>query len=136
MSGDPDCSLFARCVIAVATVRLSQARHARPAKRLCRCRGLIAAAGWHRRRVPSLFSAGISKLLVARTHTHTVRYALAVRTPASAALLKCSVSVNARRPGRAVRAPVRIDVQTGRPARSGPGPVKPGPFWAWPARHD
>jgi hypothetical protein len=29
-----------------------------------------------------------------------------------------------------------IDVQTGRPARSGPGPVKPGPFWARPARHD
>jgi hypothetical protein len=28
------------------------------------------------------------------------------------------------------------DVQTGRPARSGPGPVKPGPFWARPARHD
>jgi hypothetical protein len=27
-------------------------------------------------------------------------------------------------------------VQTGRPARSGPGPVKPGPFWARPARHD
>jgi hypothetical protein len=24
------------------------------------------------------------------------------------------------------------DVQTGRPARSGPGPVKPGPFWARP----
>ena len=32
-------------------------------------------------------------------------------------------------------APTR-DVQTGRPARSGPGPVKPGPFWARPARHD
>jgi hypothetical protein len=28
------------------------------------------------------------------------------------------------------------DVQTGRLARSGPGPVKPGPFWARSARHD
>jgi hypothetical protein len=27
------------------------------------------------------------------------------------------------------------DVQMGRPARSGPGPVKPGPFWAQPVRH-
>jgi hypothetical protein len=27
------------------------------------------------------------------------------------------------------------DVQMGRPARSGPGPVKPDPFWARPARH-
>jgi hypothetical protein len=32
--------------------------------------------------------------------------------------------------------PIPRDVQTGRPARSGPSPVKPGPFWARPARHD
>jgi hypothetical protein len=28
------------------------------------------------------------------------------------------------------------DVQTGHPARSGPGPMKPDPFWARPTRHD
>jgi hypothetical protein len=30
---------------------------------------------------------------------------------------------------------VSIDDQTGRPAQPGPGLVKPGPFWARPARH-
>jgi hypothetical protein len=29
----------------------------------------------------------------------------------------------------------RRDVQMGRPARPRPGPVKPDPFWARPARH-